>query len=150
MEKQNLTQQKHTFINQKKCITTQNKHEKLKPALVTSYDIRPVNGQAHSYFGASEICHLLTYLLRQLPTYLQPCDPHGADDGKPRTNRLRAEMQLDLFSCFDMNHNCNKKTGKITIHSACTQRNTRQKYHKMSCQAIYTGKLQRLQKYSST
>jgi len=24
-------QQKHTFSNQKKCTTTQNKHEKLKP-----------------------------------------------------------------------------------------------------------------------
>jgi len=28
MEKQNLTQQKHTYINQKKCTTTQNKHKK--------------------------------------------------------------------------------------------------------------------------
>jgi len=26
MEKQNLTQQKHKFTNQKKCTTTQNKH----------------------------------------------------------------------------------------------------------------------------
>jgi len=28
MEKQNLIQQKHTFINQKKCTTAQNKHKK--------------------------------------------------------------------------------------------------------------------------
>jgi len=28
--KLNLTQQKHAFINQKKCTTTQNKHEKTK------------------------------------------------------------------------------------------------------------------------
>ena len=27
MEKQNITQQKHTFTNQKKCTTTQNKHK---------------------------------------------------------------------------------------------------------------------------
>ena len=27
---------------------------------------------AYSYFGASQIYHLLTYLLRHLPTYLQP------------------------------------------------------------------------------
>jgi len=27
MEKLNLTQQKHTFTNQKKCTTTQNKHK---------------------------------------------------------------------------------------------------------------------------
>jgi len=30
IEKLNLTQQKHTFTNQKKCTTTQNKHEKTK------------------------------------------------------------------------------------------------------------------------
>jgi len=39
MEKQNLTQQKHTFTNQKKRTATQYKHKKLKPGLVTSYDI---------------------------------------------------------------------------------------------------------------
>jgi len=39
MKKQNLTQQKHTFTNQNKRTTTQNKHKKLKPGLVASYDI---------------------------------------------------------------------------------------------------------------
>jgi len=34
MKKLNLTQQKHTFTNQKKCTTIQ----KLKPGLVASYD----------------------------------------------------------------------------------------------------------------
>jgi len=29
MEKLNLTQQKHTFTNQKKCTTTQNKHKQV-------------------------------------------------------------------------------------------------------------------------
>jgi len=43
MEKQNLTQQNHAFTNQKKCTITQNKHKKLKPGLVTFYDIRPGN-----------------------------------------------------------------------------------------------------------
>jgi len=39
MEKLNLTQQKHTFTNQKKCTTTQDKHKKmkLKPGLMASY-----------------------------------------------------------------------------------------------------------------
>jgi len=41
MERLNRTQQKHTYTNQKKCTTTQNKHKKLNPGLVTSYDIRP-------------------------------------------------------------------------------------------------------------
>jgi len=39
-----LTQQKDAFTNQKKCNTTQNKHEKLMPGLVAFYDIRPGNG----------------------------------------------------------------------------------------------------------
>ena len=34
--KLNLTQHKHAFTNQNKCITTQNKHRKLKPSLVDS------------------------------------------------------------------------------------------------------------------
>jgi len=39
IEKLNLTQ-KNTFTNQKKCTTTQNKHKKLNPGLVASYDIQ--------------------------------------------------------------------------------------------------------------
>jgi len=49
MEKLNLTQQKHTFTNQKKCTTTQNK-QKLKPGLVASYNIRPENGEGLFWF----------------------------------------------------------------------------------------------------
>jgi len=49
MEKQNLTQQKHTFNDQKKCATTQ----KLNPSLVASYDIWPGKERDNSYFGAS-------------------------------------------------------------------------------------------------
>jgi len=50
MEKLNLTIQKHTFTNQKKYITTQNEHKKLKPGLVASYDIRPGNGEGLFWF----------------------------------------------------------------------------------------------------
>jgi len=53
MEKLNLTQQKHTFTNQKKCTTTQNKHKKLEPGLVASYDIWPGNGEDYSGFSTS-------------------------------------------------------------------------------------------------
>jgi len=42
-KKLNVTQQKHAFIHQKKCTTTQN-NKKLKPSLVAFYDIRPGNG----------------------------------------------------------------------------------------------------------
>ena len=69
MEKLNLTQQKHTFTNQKKR-TTQNKH-KLKPGLVTYYDIQLRNGEGLFWFRRF-INLSLTYLLRHLPTYLQP------------------------------------------------------------------------------
>ena len=71
MEKQNITQQKQTLTNQKKCTTTQNKHNKLKPGLVTSHDIRP--GNREGLFWFQRFINLsLTYLLRHLPTYLQP------------------------------------------------------------------------------
>jgi len=43
MEKLNLTQQKHTFTNQKKCTKRQNKQKKLKPGLVACYNIQPEN-----------------------------------------------------------------------------------------------------------
>jgi len=68
MEKQNLTQQKHTFTNQKKFITTQNKQKKLTPGLVTSYDIRPGNGQG-LFLVQSFINLSLTYLDTYLLTY---------------------------------------------------------------------------------
>jgi len=71
VEKQNLTQQKHAFTNQNKCITTQNKHNKLKPGLVTSYDIRPGNGQGVFLFRRF-INLALAFLFKHLPTYLQP------------------------------------------------------------------------------
>jgi len=48
--------------------TTQNEHKKIDPGLVTSYDIRPRNGE-----GLLLLWHFinlsLTYLLRHLPTY---------------------------------------------------------------------------------
>ena len=50
MEKPNLTLQNLTFTSQKKCTTTQNKHKKLKPGLVASYDIRPGNGLGLFWF----------------------------------------------------------------------------------------------------
>jgi len=37
-----------SFTNQKKCTTTQNKHKKLKPGLVASYNIWPGNGEGPS------------------------------------------------------------------------------------------------------
>jgi len=82
MEKQDLTQQKHTFNNQKKCTTTQNKHTKTKAGLVNSYDNRPGIGEGLFWFRRF-INLSLTYLLKHLPTYLQP---HG-EKAKQSTDR---------------------------------------------------------------
>jgi len=71
----NLTQQKHTFTNQNKRTTTQNKHKKLKPGLVASYDIRPGNGEGLFVFWRFINCHLLIYL----DTYPLTYSPHGAN-----------------------------------------------------------------------
>jgi len=74
MEKLDLTQQKHAFINQKKCTTK--KHKKLQPGLVASYNIRPENGQGLFLFWRF-INLSLTYLFRHLRTYLQPWTHKG-------------------------------------------------------------------------
>jgi len=57
------TNNKSTHSSIKRNVQQQNKHKKLKPGLVASYDIRPGNGipaQGHKF---------VTYLLRHLPTY---------------------------------------------------------------------------------
>jgi len=72
MEKLNLTQQKHTFTDQKKCTATQNKHKKLKPALVASYDIRPGNGEGLFWFWR--------FINLSLTNLLTAPDPHGVKD----------------------------------------------------------------------
>ena len=62
---------------QNKFTKMQNKHKKLKPGLVTSYDIRPENGKGLFLFWCF-INFSITYLLRHLPIYFQLRDPHGA------------------------------------------------------------------------
>jgi len=86
MEKLNLTQQKHTFTNQKECTTTQNKLKKLKPGLVVFYDIRPENGEGLFWFRRF-VNLSITYLLRHLSTYVQPQDPHRANGQSNLTKR---------------------------------------------------------------
>jgi len=76
MEKLNLTQQKCAFTNQKKCTTIQNKHKKLKPGSVASFhNIQPGSDRTYSCLALHKF---LTELHRDLPTYLQPRDTHGA------------------------------------------------------------------------
>jgi len=87
MEKLNPTQQKHTFTNQKKCSTTQN-----NMGVVASYDIRAGNGESLFWFW--HFTNLsLTYLMRHLPTYLQPRDPHG-------TQIMNTSMQSTSTNTF--------------------------------------------------
>jgi len=61
--------------------TTRNKHKKLKPGLVASYNIQPGNGEGLFWFQCF-INLSLTYL-RHLPTYLQPWVPHRAHNDLP-------------------------------------------------------------------
>ena len=69
-QKLNLTQQKHTFTNQTKCTTIQNKHKKLKPGLVAFYNIRPGNGEGLFWFWQFinlSLTYLDTYPLTNSP-----------------------------------------------------------------------------------
>ena len=68
MEKLNVTQQKHTFTNRKKCTTSQNKHKKLKPGLVASYNIKHGNREGLFWFWCFIKLQLLTYTLTYLLT----------------------------------------------------------------------------------
>jgi len=78
MEKLNLTQQKHTYTNQKKYSTRKKINtKKLQPGLVVSYNIQLGNGEGLFWFrGFTNLS--LTYLLRYLPTYLQPGPTWGS------------------------------------------------------------------------
>jgi len=76
MEKQNLTQQKHSSIK-----TNVLKHKintkKLKPGIVASYDIHPGNGEGLFLFWC-----FINLPLTYLDTYpLTALDPHGAKEG---------------------------------------------------------------------
>jgi len=59
------------------CPITWGGHKNLKPGLFASHDIRPGNGEGLFWFWHF-ISLSLTHLLRHLPIYLQPQDPHGA------------------------------------------------------------------------
>jgi len=96
MEKQNLTQQKHTFTDQKKCTTIQNIHKELKPGLVASYDIRPGNGLGLVWFRRFinlSVNYLLTYTLTHLLTA-----PDGAQQLKDTTQH-RTVLKIFPLIC---------------------------------------------------
>jgi len=83
MEKENLTQQKHTLTNQNECTTTQNKHKKTKARFS-----RLLRHPAWKLRGPiiSALRKFLTYLLRHLPTYLwyarSSCLQAGCSSGR--------------------------------------------------------------------
>jgi len=118
-KKQNLTQQKHAFINQNKCTTTQNKHKKTNPGLVASYDIRPGNGQGLFLFRRfiKLICHLLTYLDIYPLTYR-----HGTHTGlSKRLNRSsRFAAQRLPSACHTLSCTGVRISLKITARSSGT------------------------------
>jgi len=75
-KKQNLTQQKHTYSNQKKCTTTQNK-QKTKARF--SHLLRHPACKWRGPILVSALHKSVTYLHRHLPTYFS----HGPTWGKP-------------------------------------------------------------------
>jgi len=108
-KKQNLTQQKHTFIDQNKCSTTQNKHNKLKPGLVASYDIQPGNTEGLFLFRCfinMSSTYLDTYpftaldrhgvtAFRALPLLVQLVEHQ---EEHPACKKLTDEMMAWLFA----------------------------------------------------
>jgi len=87
MEKLNLTQQKHPFTNQKKCTMTQNKHKKTKARF--SRLLRYPAWKRRGPILVSALHTFVTYLLRHLPTYLQPWNPHGGIHNTNQTHNRR-------------------------------------------------------------
>jgi len=78
MKKQNLTQQKHAFTNQNKYkINKKNKSQVYSPLMTDSLEMET----AYSYFGVSQICHLLTYLDTNPLTY-SPVPTQGTKHGE--------------------------------------------------------------------
>jgi len=97
MEKQNLTQQKHTVTNQMKCTTTQNKE--LKPGLDASYDIRPGNGEGLFWFRRF-INWSLTHLLRHYPLTYSPRATRGWWSHKHLQEQLWGLLEWYSLECL--------------------------------------------------
>jgi len=94
MEKINLTQQKHTFTNQKKRTTTQNKHKKTKArfSCLTSYDIWP--GNEDGLFWFRRFINLLHgYLLTYITYPLTALDAHAAISAGSVTSLVRQQKR---------------------------------------------------------
>jgi len=75
-KKLNLTQQRHTFTNQKKSTTAKNIHKKTKARF--SRLLRHPAWKRWVPILIWALHKFVIYLLRHLPTYLQPRDPRGA------------------------------------------------------------------------
>jgi len=53
-----------TYINKPEYTITQNKHKKLKPRLVSLYEVWPWNDQAHSYSHGAQSPHTVLSILK--------------------------------------------------------------------------------------
>jgi len=90
MEKLTQTQQKHAVTSQNIRITTQNKHKKLKPDLVVSYNIWPGNERAY----ISALHKFVTYLLKD--TYLLT----APDPQRAITSMWHTDTEPQLILCY--------------------------------------------------
>jgi len=92
-------------------LTTQ-KHKKLKPDSIASYDTRPAENGGGPIL-VSALHKFVTYLLRHLPTYLQPRDLHGAYGQDGSTCQLSISNAIQFKGC------CPETNTHRTDCSAC-------------------------------
>jgi len=119
MEKLNLKQQRHTFTNQKKCTTTQNKHRKIKRGLVASYDIRPGNRQGLLWFW----CFMnlsLTYCDTYPLTYSPGIHTGAIRSGIQPYKNLAPITYYDHIVKITSTHQHNKKEVFIKSLQSCS------------------------------
>jgi len=113
MEKRNRTQQKHAFTNQNKFTKTQNKTKKLKPCLITSYDIQPGNGQLHKF---------VTYLLKTVSNLLTASDPHEVLNWVCTHTLTFKSKQLWSLIIFILSRSCSRSRSYAKVYSSTSGR----------------------------
>jgi len=103
------------LTNRKKCSIRQNRHKKLKPGLVASYDIWPGNSEGFFWFQYF-INVSLTYLVRHLPTYSRPRDPHGAFARLKTATHPSTSCSGRESNSQPMSHKSNALTSRLLSH----------------------------------
>jgi len=120
IEKLNLTQQKHAFTNHKKCTTTQNT-QKTKARFS-----RLLRHPAWKWRGPiliSALHKFVTYLLRHLPTCLQPRNPDGVYGREPSIVSDTGFYRLNVLPITQPTQSKHwRKVVVVRLGTTCSQR----------------------------